>query len=258
MPVDQLYASEMEDIYNFDDSSYPDPSAFGLQLDNTVDTMFDSSTGGMWQPMDPPMSNISNYAFTDKDVIFPPQSNDYFNPDSYAPFSPDVPAAAPTLYKFGAEGGKSRPGRPKKQPFPAPKPKKITYPPINAADCPCRLCTDPAAAQKITLAILAKSNKERKAIGKQGKQRMEGSKKAAIKAVKAAVPGKRAGHLKRPLPKEKTPELESDEEKSEDGEYRPTSGAVKTAPAKRMRVARDEPWTNGKIPKGLQIDMNGW
>ncbi|KAL8683097.1 MAG: hypothetical protein Q9186_000911 [Xanthomendoza sp. 1 TL-2023] len=119
---------DLSDICNFNDrlfSQLQDPSAFDWQLsqsvfdDNTApmaDGIFDPSTGGIWQPMEIPESSIdpallamsdpslessSNtmpaaYTFTGKDVVFPSQSLNYFDPTLYAPFSPEIPSTAPT------------------------------------------------------------------------------------------------------------------------------------------------------------------
>ncbi|KAL8759663.1 MAG: hypothetical protein Q9199_000624 [Rusavskia elegans] len=286
MPATEFYGTAMEDICNYDGFSYPDPSTFGLQFDNTVDAMYDSSTGGMWQLMDnsessidpslltmsDPSLDISSYAFTDEDVIFPSQSLDYFDPNSYAPFSPEVPAAAPKLSAFAAaeyhlsrEADNLKRRAPTKPVIKGPRPKKTYQPPLSAAGCWCTLCTGPAPkVNAFDLDILTRSLSERKAFRKQNAKRHQDSKKTA------------SGPLKRKA-RELTPELastldqvfggfddeksqgESDEEVSEDGEYRPATKVVKTAAAKRRRVTRQEAKGTGKkMPKGLEIHMNGW
>ncbi|KAI4275518.1 MAG: hypothetical protein LQ337_003161 [Flavoplaca oasis] len=286
----------MDDLCNLEDPSYPDPSGFGLQFDdNTVDPMFDASTGGMWKPMDTtessidpsllmlsdPSLDISSFAFTDKNVIFPSQSLDYSDPNTYAPFSPEVPTTEAQLsafaaaeyhhsreYQFGRERGSANRSEPVQQAIKAQRPKKTYQPPIDNAGCWCDLCTGPAPKiNACDLDILTKPESVRKAVLKQNAKRLKESKKVA-----KAVPTKRSHPVKRTA-REKTPELassleevfdhfddgESGEESSDDGEYRPSSKAIKTAPAKRRRVTRDVPKGTGKkIPKGLEIDMNGW
>ncbi|KAI4285600.1 MAG: hypothetical protein L6R38_000502 [Xanthoria sp. 2 TBL-2021] len=286
MPATEFYGTAMEDIYNYDGSSYPDPSAFGLQFDNTVDTMYDPSTGGMWQPMDNSESSIdpsllkmsdrsldiSSYAFTNEDVIFRSQSLDYFDPNSYAPFSPEIPAAVPKLSAFAAaeyhlsrEAVNLKRREPTKPVIKGSRPRKTYQSPVNSAGCWCTLCTGPAPkVNAFDLEILTRSKGERKAVRKQNAKRHQDSKKAA------------SGQLKRKA-RELTPELastldqvfgdfddeksegESEEQVSEDGEYRPAKKLVKTTSAKRRRVTRQEAKDEGKkMPNGLEIDMNGW
>ena len=162
MPVDESFVG-MNDLCNFDDLSYPDPSGFGLQFDdNTVDPMFDSSTGAMWEPMDitessidpsllmlsDPALDISSFAFTDKNVIFPSQSLDYFDPNTYAPFSPEVPTTATQLSTFAAaeyhhsreyqlsrERGSANRSEPVQQAIRAQRSKKTCQPPIDDTGC---------------------------------------------------------------------------------------------------------------------------
>ncbi|KAL8876755.1 MAG: hypothetical protein Q9198_005108 [Flavoplaca austrocitrina] len=295
MPVDESFVA-MNDFCNLEDSFYPDPSGFGLQFDdNTVDPMFDSSTGGMWQPMDTtessidpsllmlsdPSLEISSFAFTDNSVIFPSQSLDYSDPNTYAPFTPEVPTTEAQLSNFAAaeyphsreyqlarERGSANRSELVQQAIRAQRPKKTYQPPIDNAGCWCDLCTGPAPKiNAFDLDILTKTSSVRKAVLKQNTKRLKESKKVA-----KAIPAKR-GHPVKRTPREKTPELassleevfdhfddgKSGEESSDDGEYRPSSKAIKTAPAKRMRVTREIPKGTGKkMPKGLEIDMNGW
>lgn len=58
MTATDIYGNQLEDTSNHDGFTYPDPSAFGLQFDTTVDNMYDPSAGGMWQPMDNDQSCI--------------------------------------------------------------------------------------------------------------------------------------------------------------------------------------------------------
>ncbi|KAL9022965.1 MAG: hypothetical protein Q9180_008467, partial [Flavoplaca navasiana] len=230
-----------------------------------------------------PSLDISSFAFTDKNVIFPSQSLDYSDPNTYAPFSPEVPTTESQLSAFAAtaavehhhpreyqsarERGSASGSEPVQQAIRAQRPKKTYQPPIDNAGCWCDLCTGPAPKiNAFDLDMLTKTASVRKAVLKQNTKRLKESKKVA-----KAVPAKR-GHPVKRTAREKTPELassleevfdhfddgESGEESSDDGEYRPSSKAIKTAPAKRRRVTRDTPKGAGKkMPKGLEIDMNG-
>ncbi|KAL8863550.1 MAG: hypothetical protein Q9178_000231 [Gyalolechia marmorata] len=289
MPPTESYADAMSDIYNYDCPSYPDPSAYGWnvpqsEFGNTVDSMFDPSTGGTWQPLDITESSIdpaliamsgpsldtssgmpATFAFTGQSVTFPSQSLDYFDPTSYAPFSPEVVMAAPA-YPVSTANTKvsSRPRRERGNPAPRklPQQKKTYQPAINPQGCWCDLCTGPAP--KISVAYLAKLTKpehERKAIGKQYRK-LQNAKRHR------ATPAKRGPQLKRKARKQRSPvtndynadrpESESDEAATEDGEYRPAIKITKTAGMTRRRSTRQNVGNNSKkIPKGLDIDMNG-
>ncbi|KAI4233797.1 MAG: hypothetical protein LQ349_004184 [Xanthoria aureola] len=140
-----------------------------------------------------------------------------------------------------------------------PRPRKVSQPPINAAGCWCSLCTGPIPkVNAFDLEILDRSESAQKAARKQNAKRHRDAKKVA------------SGSLKRKA-RELTPELPStldrvfddfDDDESEgesDGEYRPATKAVKTAVGKRRKVTRQEAKGKGKkMPKGLEINMNGW
>ncbi|KAL8668691.1 MAG: hypothetical protein Q9168_006688 [Polycauliona sp. 1 TL-2023] len=261
MPAEQFddaFAMVSGDTYDYDGPFYPDPTDFGMQFDNTVNTM-DFSAGADWQPMGPPESNTTPYAFTNKAVVFPPQALDYFDPNSYAPFSPEVPqAAAPELFDFAAaeyqlsrynqqSGGVANSLRqePKRQ---TAKPKKTYQPPIEGAGdgCTCGLCTGNMPV--IDAAYLA-------SIGGTSKTANFRSRKRQSRVAKGRPAKKRGRPSKRPE-REVTPELASSlselDEDSEDGEYRP-------APAKRQKVSRYGTRKVARsLPRGLEIDMNGW
>ncbi|KAL8921007.1 MAG: hypothetical protein Q9172_004230 [Xanthocarpia lactea] len=260
MPLTKSYADAMSDNYNYECFSYPDPSAFGWnvpqpEFGNTVDSMFDPSTGETWQPMDITESSIdpaliamsdpsldtsasmpATFAFTGQNVTFPSQSLDYFDPTSYAPFSPEVVMAAPT-YPVSTATTKvnPRPRRERGNPVPPklPQQKKTYQPAINAQGCWCDLCTGPTP--KISVAYLAKLTKpenERKAIRKQYRK-LQNAKRHR------AAPAKRGPQLKRKAREQRSPvisdysddkpESEFDEAASEDGEYRPATKMAKTA-----------------------------
>ena len=286
MPPIESYADAMSDIYSYDCSSYPDPSAFGLDVPQpvfgtTVDSMLDLSTGQTWQPLDitessidPALIAMSNpsldtssskpatFAFTGQNVTSPSQSLDYFDPTCYAPFSPEVVMAAPA-YPVSAANTKvnSRPRRERGNPVPRklPQQKKTYQPAINPQGCWCDLCTRPAP--KISAADLAKLTKpenERKAIRKQYRK-LQNAKRYR------AAPAKRGTQLKRKAREQRSPviydcnddkpESESDEAATDDSEYRPATRMAKT----RRRSTRKKAGVDGKkMPKGLDIDMNGW
>ncbi|KAL8846891.1 MAG: hypothetical protein Q9221_008057 [Calogaya cf. arnoldii] len=281
--------------YHPDPSYYPDPSAFGLQFGNTVDPLYDASTGATWQPMDnsvssidpsllamsDPSLDISSYAFTDKNVIFPSQAPDYFNPNTYAPFSPQIPAAAPAYpvsalaeeeyhlsreYQLPRKQAKAKGREPTKQVIIPQRPKKTYQPAINGAGCPCTLCTGPVPKYNaFDLALLDRPEHVRKAIRKQNQKRFKDAKKAEKATSTLPIrPLKRKARettleLASTLDQLFDDDESSDEDVSEDGEYRPTTKSVKTAAAKRRRVTRREAKGKGmKMPKGLGIDMKGW
>ncbi|KAI4095092.1 MAG: hypothetical protein LQ339_007355 [Xanthoria mediterranea] len=323
MTATDFYGNQLEEIYNYDGCTYPDPSAFGLQFDNTVDTMHDPSTGGMWQTMDndqscidpvllamsdpslgsmddpsaggmwQPMDNdqssidpsllamsdpsldIASYAFTDNDVTFPSESLDYFDRNLDAPFSPEIPnistaefklpELASAKYYLSQEANNLKRRKPIKPVLMGPRPRKVNQPPIDAAGCWCSLCIGPIPkVNAFDLEILDSSESAQKAARKQNAKRHRDAKKVA------------SGSLKRKA-RELTPELpstldrvfddfdddesqgESDGEGSDDGEYRPATKVVKTAVGKRRKVTRQEAKGKGKkMPKGLEIHMNGW
>ncbi|KAL8772966.1 MAG: hypothetical protein Q9209_001986 [Squamulea sp. 1 TL-2023] len=307
MPPTDFDPTLTSDIYNFEDLSNPYPSAFDWELpqsifDDTVGTMFDPATGGAWQPMDISESSIdpallamsdhsldtsssvvpADYAFTDKDVIFPSQSVNYFDPTSYAPFSPDVANAASTYpisplieanpnsitsarctvtkSRPQPESDKSIPRKPIPTiNLPVSRPRKTYQAPVDGSGCWCDLCTSPAPkVNAFDLALLTKPQNEKKAIRKQylaarhNEYRLRAFKPAPAKLGR---PRKRKAWEVTP---EESEESESASTSDEDMDYR-SAKKSKAAAAKRRKVARQEIVNKGKkMPRGLEIDMNGW
>ncbi|KAL8790296.1 MAG: hypothetical protein Q9213_000648 [Squamulea squamosa] len=309
MPSTDVDPTSISDVYSYEDLSNPYSSALDWELprfmfDETVDTMFDPATDGTWEPMnisgpsiDPALLAMSDhsldttssveptdYAFTDNNVISPSQSLNYFDPTSYAPFSPGAPAPESTypvspLLEANSNTITSAPrtvtnSHPQpesdnlipREPNPAIKlpvsrPQKIYQAPVDGSGCWCDLCTGPAPkVNAFDLAILTKPEKEKKAIRKQYQASWRADNRLRVLI---PAPAKRGRPLKR-KPREVTPE-ESEESESEsestsddeDGDYRPVK-KVKVEAAKRRKLARQEVLKGKKMLRGLQIDMNGW
>ncbi|KAL8728856.1 MAG: hypothetical protein Q9166_005096 [cf. Caloplaca sp. 2 TL-2023] len=323
MPTNELDFMNMSDVYDVGNFDCPDPSAFDWDMPQSVfeetqapmaDTMFDPSIGGMWQPMEPPGPSIdpalltmsdpsldpstmpAAFAFTGNEVVFPPQSLDYFNPTSYAPFSPEVPTTAPTypVSTFAEpkpisfrtiqpkavvkESTKPRaptsaPGNQKKLQRPKPKWgawKKTDQPRVDGSGCWCSLCNGGKAIDPNNLIMMKAKSAAESALRTQ-ETTLKNTKlwkdKAARAPAAASKPRVAKGRATKRKAREMTPgevdESESElssvpELDDESEEYRPTTKAVKSALTKRRKVGRKTAGKGKNMPKGLEINMNGW
>ncbi|KAL8722564.1 MAG: hypothetical protein Q9225_000959 [Loekoesia sp. 1 TL-2023] len=262
-------------LTTFDTSLDPLTSLPSLKV--TEASIFDPSTGAEWQPMnnlqtsiDPTLLSPFDIAidpfaaqspFASNEVIFPSESIESIASNTTAAFSPEVPSLQTSFLQ--PSSSRTTAGQPAKSASSSlrhpttrstPRWYKTTQPRVDGSGCPCTLCKGGA----VSTASLRNNN----------------VKQATRKIRKPVASGKVTKRKARAVTSEEDesedsdsslsslPDSEDEESGSQsDHNPRPTtrrSARAKRAPPQKRRRVMRKATALRKVPKGLEIDMEGW
>ncbi|KAL9596041.1 MAG: hypothetical protein Q9219_006057 [cf. Caloplaca sp. 3 TL-2023] len=178
-------------------------------------------------------------------IIFPSQSPEFYAPTFTPSFSPEIPS---TNFNFPtAAGSHTIPSR-----HPAARPD--VQPRVDGSNCPCSLCRGAAVRTSTISARVQKpssARKQRKAMTKAKAKAKEAAKRKAIEEILMADDDDDSDS--------ELSELDSDDVEEWGGFAVERKGGVERRRRRRsVGKGRERAALPRKMPRGLEISMNGW